>query len=89
MVELASNTKGEYHREEEECYLAMLILLLKSSRNTANHFARMLGLYFHASGVKRRVIEVLDGLGGTEGYHALADSKEALSTRSKVWNRSA
>ena len=43
------------------------ILLLKASRNTANRFARMLGLYLHASGVKRRVIEVLDGLGVTEG----------------------
>jgi len=87
MVELASNTRsagGEYHREEEEGYLAMLasILLLKASRNTANRFARMLGLYLHASGVKRRVIEVLDGLGVTEGYHTLAKSKEALSTRS-------
>jgi hypothetical protein len=93
MVELASNTRsagGEYHREEEEGYLAMLasILLLKASRNTANRFARMLGLYLHASGVKRRVIEVLDGLGVTEGYHTLANSKEALSTRSTVWNRS-
>jgi hypothetical protein len=63
------------------------ILLLKASRNTANRFARMLGLNLHASKMKRRVIEVLDGLGVTEGYHTLANSK-ALSTRSTVWNRS-
>ena len=54
MIELASNTRsagGEYHREEEEGYLAMLasILLLKAPQSTANRFARMLGLYLHAS----------------------------------------
>jgi hypothetical protein len=89
MIELASNTRsggGEYQREEEEGYLVMLasILLLKASRNTANRFARMLGLYLYGSGVKRRAIEVLDGLGVIEGYFALTDSKKALSTRSKV-----
>jgi hypothetical protein len=93
MVKLASNTKsagGDHHREEEESYPVMLasILLLEASRNTADRFAYMLGLYLHASGVKCRVREVLDGLGVTEGYHTLANSKEALSTRSTVWNRS-
>lgn len=74
MVELVSTTRsagGEYHREEEEG------LLPKASRNTANRFARMLGLYLHAYGVKRHcVIEVPDGLGVTEGYHTSPTPKK-------------
>jgi hypothetical protein len=57
------------------------ILLIKASRNTAN---RLPALYHHVSGAKRRVVEVLDGLGMTEGYHTSANSKEALSTHSTV-----
>ncbi|KAJ5142616.1 uncharacterized protein N7515_001403 [Penicillium bovifimosum] len=50
MTELACNTNARsngYVRKEEESYLVMLasILLLKSSRNTTNRFARMLGFY--------------------------------------------
>lgn len=44
----------------------------------------MPGLYLDGSGVKRRVIKALDGLGVTEGYRALANSKTALSTRLTV-----
>jgi hypothetical protein len=91
MTELAFNTRSGgnqgYSLQEEEGYLVMLasILLLKSSRNTANRFARMLGLYLQGTGVKRRAIEVLDGLGVTECYRTLDDSKKALSTRSEVY----
>ncbi|KAJ5135174.1 uncharacterized protein N7515_004452 [Penicillium bovifimosum] len=71
MTELASNTIAKsngFIRKEEESYLVMLasILLLKSSKDTANHFARMLGLYLQHMGADRRTIEVLDGLGVTE-----------------------
>jgi hypothetical protein len=91
MTELAFNTRSGgnqgYSRQEEEGYLVMLasILLLKSSRDTATRFARMLGLYLQGTGVKRRAIEVLDGLGVTECYRTLDDSKKALSTRSEVY----
>ena len=90
LMELACNTRSGgnqgYSRKEEEGYLVMLasILMLKSSRNTANRFARMLGLYLQGTGVKRRAIEVLDGLGVTECYRTLDDSKQALSTHSEV-----
>jgi hypothetical protein len=90
MTELAFNTRSGgnqgYARKEEEGYLVMLasILLLKSSRNTANRFARMLGLYLQGTGVKRRTIEVLDGLGVIECYRTLDGSKKALSTHLEV-----
>ncbi|KAJ5131136.1 uncharacterized protein N7515_007175 [Penicillium bovifimosum] len=79
MTELACNTSAimnGYVRKEEEGYLVMLasILLLKSSRNTANRFARMLGFYLQGSGVKRRTIEVPDGLGVTECYWTLRNT---------------
>ncbi|KAJ5129433.1 uncharacterized protein N7515_005472 [Penicillium bovifimosum] len=69
--ELVFNTRSGgspgYARKEEEGYLVMLasILLLKPSRNTASRFARMLELSLQGTGVKRRLIEVLDGLGVT------------------------
>lgn len=89
MTELACNTtstENRYERVEEEGYLVMLasILLLKASRNSSNRFARMLGLYLYGTGVKRRALEVLDGLGVTESYHALSRSKKALAVRSEV-----
>ena len=44
----------------------------------------MLGLYLQGSGIKRRVIAVLHGLGVIEGYSALDESKKAISSRSEV-----
>lgn len=90
MTKLALNTKSGgnqgYLRQEEEGYLVMVasILLLKCSRNNANRFARILGLYLQGTGVKRRAIEVLDGLGITECYRTLDNSKKELSIRSEV-----
>jgi hypothetical protein len=60
------------------------ILLLKFARNSPNSFSRMLGLYLQGSGIKRRVIAVLHGLGVIEGYSALDESKKAISSRSEV-----
>ena len=60
------------------------ILLLKFARNSANSFARMLGLYLQGSGIKRRVVAILHGLGVIEGYSALDESKKAISDRSEV-----
>lgn len=92
MTELAVNINSRdiqgqlYQRQEEEGYLVMLasILLLKSSRNTANRIPRMLGLYLQGTGLKRRAIEVLNGLGITECYRTMDNSKKKLVTRSEV-----
>ena len=87
ITELGQNKRSvEYTRQENTGYVVMIasILLLKSSRNSANTFARMLGLYLQGSGVKRRAISVLHGLGIIEGYSALNHSKRAISIRSEV-----
>jgi hypothetical protein len=89
LTELAQNKRGingSYNRVEDTGYIVMVasILLLKSSQKTANGFARMLGLYLQGSGLKRRVIAVLHGLGIIESYWALDHSKKALSQRSEV-----
>ena len=44
----------------------------------------MLGLYLQGSGIKRRVIAVLHGLGIIESYSALDESKKTISSRSEV-----
>jgi hypothetical protein len=89
MTELACNMRsggGEYERVEEEGYLVMLasILLLKASRNSTNRFARMLGLYLHGTGIKRRALEVLGGLGVTESHYVLTHKKKALPVRAEA-----
>lgn len=85
-VNIRSGGNRGYSRKEEKGYVVMLasILLLKSSRNTANRFARMLGLYLQEMGLKGRAVEVLDGLGVTECVRALDDSKTAVNTRTEV-----
>jgi hypothetical protein len=89
ITELARNQRGvdnAYQRQENTGYVVMIvsILLLKFARNSANAFSRMLGLYLQGSGIKRRAIAVLHGLGVIESYWALDESKKALSDRSEV-----
>ena len=77
---------NSYKRQQNNGYVVMIasILLLKFARNSPNPFARMLGLYLRGSGIKRRVIAVLHGLGVIEGYSALDELKKAISSRSEV-----
>ncbi len=44
------------------------ILSYSRARNSSNMFPTMLGVYFHGSGVKRRVLELLGGLGISCSY---------------------
>lgn len=89
ITELAKNQRGvddACRRKENTGYTVIIasILLLKFSRNSTNSFARMLGLYLQGSGIKRRAISVLHGLGVIESYWALDQSKKPLSDRSEV-----
>jgi hypothetical protein len=59
------------------------IFLLGFARNSANGFARLLGLHLQALGVKRRVLSFLHGLGLIDGYKTLNAKKLGLAERSK------
>ena len=50
----------------------------------ANHLPRTLGLYFQASGVRRRVLSVLHGLGLVEVYKTILKAREEVSKKAKV-----
>ena len=51
--------------------LIFSILCFTRRRNTCNNIPRLLGLYFQSMGVKRRVLQVLAGLGICESYHTI------------------
>jgi hypothetical protein len=59
------------------------ILSLGRARNSANCFARLLGLHLQGMGVKRRVLSLLHGLGLIDGYKTLNCQKMGLAERSK------
>jgi hypothetical protein len=60
------------------------ILQLARHRETANYFARFLGLFLKDLGLKRRGIQVLHGLGLIDSYHTLQSLSEGLTKRAKV-----
>lgn len=51
---------------------------------TANHLPRTLGLYFQASGVKRRALSVLHGLGLVEAYKTILNARDEVTKKAKV-----
>lgn len=59
------------------------IFSLGRARNTANCFARLLGIYLQGLGVKRRVLSLLHGLGIIDGYKTINSQKMGLAERSK------
>ena len=59
------------------------IFLLGFARNSANGFARLLGLHLQALGVKRRVLSFLHGFGLIDSYKTLNTKKLGLADRSK------
>lgn len=63
--------------------LLISILSLGRARNSANCFARLLGLHLQGMGVKRRVLSLLHGLGLIDGYKTLNCQKMGLAERSK------
>lgn len=55
-----------------------LLLFTRAPRNS-NLLARTIGIYLQSLGVKRRALEVLAGLGVTEGYRTIMNERNAIS----------
>lgn len=74
------------HRLHTRGRMASIVstLQLARHRETANFFARSLGLYLKDLGLKRRGIQVLHGLGLIDSYHTLQSLSEGLTKRAKV-----
>jgi hypothetical protein len=60
------------------------ILSLGRAQKSANLFTRVLGIYLHGSGVRRRVISTLQGLGLVESYQKINQAIKEISELSKV-----
>src|SRR6267378_3646486 len=60
------------------------ILQLARHRETANFFARSLGLFLKDLGLKRRGIQVLHGLGLIDSYYTLQSAGEGLIKHARV-----
>ena len=61
--------------------LILSIVSFTRRRNTCNNLPRMIGLYLQSMGVKRRVLQVLAGLGVCEGYHAINRLNDGIAIK--------
>ncbi|KAF2472538.1 uncharacterized protein BDR25DRAFT_220903 [Lindgomyces ingoldianus] len=66
-----------------EAYLITAVILRARARRRSNHFARLLGLYLHGSGTKRRVIETLSGLGLCDSYKVINKEVDNIADKTK------
>ena len=64
------------------------IFSLGRARNTANCFARLLGLHLQGLGVKRHVLSLLHGFGIIDGYKTINRQKMGLAERKEDSNTS-
>lgn len=64
--------------------LIFSILSFTRRRNTCNNLPRLIGLYLQSTGVKRRVLEVLAGLGVCEGYHAIKKLNDSIAAEAEA-----
>jgi hypothetical protein len=60
------------------------MLSIGHAHNSANFFTRVLGIYLHGSGVRRRVISTLQGLGLVESYQTILRAVKEISELSKA-----
>jgi hypothetical protein len=61
----------DWQLNKQRVYLITAIICRCRARGTANFLPKTLGIYLHGSGVKRRVIEVLAGLGICDSYQPI------------------
>ena len=66
-----------------EAYLITAVILRTRARRRSYHFARLLGLYLHGSGTKRRVIETLSGLGLCDTYKIVNREVNKIADKTK------
>jgi len=74
---------------DPSCYnsrLVMIIAIMAYTRTPilCNHLQSLLGIYLHSTGVKRRVLSVLNGLGITTSYSTIQVQRENLAEVGKV-----
>jgi hypothetical protein len=60
------------------------ILAFSRAPRLSNKFPRKLGLYLHGMGVKRRVLQVISGLGACEKYSTILHYADKLAEQSKA-----
>jgi hypothetical protein len=69
---------------KQQVYLITAIICRCRARGTANFLAKTMGVYFHGSGVKRRVIEALAGLGICDSYQVVNQMISNIAEYAKV-----
>lgn len=67
-----------------QAYLITSIILRARARKRCNYLARLLGLYLHGSGTKRRVIETLSGLGICDSYKIVNQMVSKIAKTTEV-----
>ena len=75
----------KHTRKEQPGRIVMIaaVLSLGRARQSANLLARALGVYLHTSGVRRRVISTLHGLGIVDSYHTIHRTIQEIAKRSQ------
>ena len=61
-------TKKKGTPQKDVAYFVTSIILRQRARKRSNYLPKMLGMYLHSSGTKRRVINTLSGLGICDSY---------------------
>jgi hypothetical protein len=69
---------------QQKAYLVTSVICRARATKTSNYLARTLGLYMVSSGVKRRVIEVLAGLGICDSYKQLNELYERIADKGEA-----
>jgi hypothetical protein len=71
---------------QQKAYLITSVICKARATNTSNYLSKTLGLYMISSGVKRRVINVLAGLGICDSYKPLNELYNRIADKGEVSN---
>jgi hypothetical protein len=69
---------------QQKAYLITSIICKAQATNTSNYLSKTLGLYMISSGVKKRVINVLAGLGICDSYKPLNELYDRIADKGEV-----
>jgi hypothetical protein len=69
---------------QQKAYFITSIICKARAANTSNYLSKTLGLYMISSGVKRRVINVLSGLGICDSYKSLNELYDRIADKGEV-----
>lgn len=79
-----SYSKSKRSLLKGQAYLITSIILRSRARKRCNYLSRLLGLYLHGSGTKRRVIETLSGLGICDSYKVVNQMVTKVADRTEL-----